>query len=52
MLSTKFRFIWQNGFREDFQKLSNQKQELAMAVSDFLETDQPETEIAYGGHIC
>jgi hypothetical protein len=28
MLPTKFRFIWQSGFRgEDFQKSANQKQE-------------------------
>ena len=31
MLSTKFRFIWRTGFRgEDFQKSTNQKQELPM----------------------
>ena len=28
MLPTKFLFIWQSGFREDFQKSTNQKQEL------------------------
>jgi hypothetical protein len=33
MLPTKFRFIWQNGFREeDFKKSANQKQELPMAA--------------------
>ena len=33
MLPTKFRFIWQSGFRgEDFQKLTNQKQELPVAA--------------------
>ena len=33
MLPTKFRFIWQSGFREeDFQKLTNQKQELPLAT--------------------
>ena len=33
MLPTKFRFIWQSGFRgEDFQKSVNQKQELQMAA--------------------
>ncbi len=36
MLPTKFRFVWQNGSRE----------------GDFLEIDQPETRIAYGGHVC
>jgi hypothetical protein len=28
MLPTKFRFIWSSGFREDFFKSANQKQEL------------------------
>ena len=33
MLLTKFRFIWPSGFRgEDLKKLSNQKQELPVAV--------------------
>jgi hypothetical protein len=33
MLPTKFRFIWQSGFRgEDFKKSANQKQELLMAA--------------------
>jgi hypothetical protein len=32
MLPTKFRFIWQSGFREeDFYKWTNQKQELPVA---------------------
>ena len=36
MLPTKFRFIWQNGFRgEEFKKI-----------------DQSETRIACGGHVC
>jgi hypothetical protein len=35
MLSTKFQFIWESGFREDF-----------------LEINQSETSIAYGGHVC
>jgi hypothetical protein len=34
MLPTKFRFIWQSGFREDF-----------------LEINQSETRIAFGGHV-
>ena len=34
MLPTKFRFIWQSGFRGD----------------DFLETSQSETRIVCGGH--
>jgi hypothetical protein len=33
MLPTKFRFIWQSGFRgEDFKKSANQKQELPMVA--------------------
>jgi hypothetical protein len=36
MLPTKFRFIWQSGFREE----------------DFLEINQSETRIACGGHVC
>ena len=36
MLPTKFRFIWQSGFRGE----------------DFLGINQSETRIAYGGHVC
>jgi hypothetical protein len=36
MLPTKFRFIWQSGFRGE----------------DFLEINQSETRIAFGGHVC
>jgi hypothetical protein len=36
MFPTKFRFIWQSGFREE----------------DFLEINQSETIIAFGGHVC
>jgi hypothetical protein len=36
MLPTKFRFIWQSGFREEY----------------FLEINQSETKIALGGHVC
>jgi hypothetical protein len=33
MLPTKFRFIWQNGFRgEEFKKSTNKKQELLVAA--------------------
>jgi hypothetical protein len=32
MLPTKFRFIWPSGFREDFLKSVNQKQELPVAA--------------------
>jgi hypothetical protein len=36
MLPTKFRFIWQSGFREE----------------DFLGIDHSEKRIAFGGHVC
>jgi hypothetical protein len=36
MFPTKFRFIRQSGFREE----------------DFLEINQSETIIAFGGHVC
>jgi hypothetical protein len=36
MLPTKFRFIWLSGSRGE----------------DFLEINQSETKIAYGGHVC
>jgi hypothetical protein len=32
MIPTKFRFIWSSGFREDFFKSANQKQELPVAA--------------------
>jgi hypothetical protein len=32
MFPTKFRLIWQSGFREDFFKSANQKQELPVAA--------------------
>jgi len=32
MLPTKFRFIWPSGYREDFQKSTNQKQEWPVAA--------------------
>jgi hypothetical protein len=36
MLPTEFRYIWQSGFREE----------------EFLEINQSETRIAFGGHVC
>jgi hypothetical protein len=37
MLPTKFWFIWPSGFRgEDFWKLTNQKQELAVVLNSSL----------------
>jgi hypothetical protein len=32
MLPTEFRFIWSNGFREEFKKSANQKQESPVAA--------------------
>jgi hypothetical protein len=32
MLPTKFRFIWPNGFREEFKKTANKKQESPVAA--------------------
>ena len=32
MLPTKFRFIWPNGFKEEYTKSANQKQELPVAA--------------------
>jgi hypothetical protein len=58
LLPTKFQLIWLNGFREDFLKLANHKQELPMAAhGNFaqakqfqeqisLKIDQPETRMA------
>ena len=40
MLSTKFQFIWQMGFREDFYKLTNQKQELPVASYLLMDQDK------------
>jgi hypothetical protein len=43
MLPTKFRFIWQSGFREeDFKKSANQKQELPMVAMFFNGSGQNE----------
>jgi hypothetical protein len=36
MLPTKFRFVWQSGFRGE----------------DFLEIDQAKRRIVGGGHVC
>jgi hypothetical protein len=45
MLPTKFRFIWQTGFRgDDFLEINQS--------DDFLEINQSETRIAFGGHVC
>jgi hypothetical protein len=43
MLTTKFQFIWQSGFRgEDFFKSADQKQELPVAVMFVNESGQNE----------
>ena len=43
MLLTKFRFIWPSGFRgEDFQKSTNQKQELPVAAMFVNESERNE----------
>ena len=36
MLPTKFQFLWPSAFRAE----------------DFIKIEQPETRIAYGGHVC
>jgi hypothetical protein len=39
MLPTKFWFIWPSGFREDFLKSTNQKQELPMVAMSVNESE-------------
>ena len=88
MLSTKFQFIWESGFRgEDFLEINQSEKRMAcgshvckrigtkwaslkrtfqgyflpsfdsfgQAVSEekiFLEINQSETRMAFGGHVC
>ena len=53
MLPTKFRFIWQSGFRgEDLQKLTNQKQELPVAAMIVNESGQNEHSLQRTFHRC
>ena len=40
MLATKFQFTWPSGFREDFKKSANQKQELPMVAILLMERDK------------
>jgi hypothetical protein len=41
MLPTKFRFIWQSGFRGvDLKKSSNQKQELPVAAMFLMDREK------------
>jgi hypothetical protein len=49
MLPTKFRFIWQSGFRgEDFLEINQSE----TRTRRFKKIGQLETRIAYGGHVC
>jgi hypothetical protein len=53
MLPTKFRFIWQSGFRgEDLKKSANQKQELPMAAMFANRSGQNEQSIERTFHRC
>jgi hypothetical protein len=53
MLPTKFRFIWQSGFRgEDFKKSANQKQELPMAAMFANRSGQNEQSLERTFHRC
>jgi hypothetical protein len=53
MLPTKFRFIWQSGFREeDFFKSANQKQELPMAAMFVNGSGQNEQSLERTFHRC
>jgi hypothetical protein len=36
MLPTKLRFIWPSGFREEFFKSANQKQESPVVIAEIL----------------
>ena len=53
MLPTKFRFIWPSGFRgEDFQKSTDQKQELPVATMFVHEQSQNAQSIQRTFHRC
>ena len=52
MLPTKFRFIWPSGFREDFFKSANQKQEWSMAAMFVNGLGQNEQSIERTFHRC
>ena len=53
MFPTKLRFIWQSGFRgEDFQKSTNQKQELPVAAKFVNETGRNEQSLQRTFHAC
>ena len=52
MLPTKFLFIWQSGFREDFQKSTNQKQELPVAAIFVNGSGRNEQSLQRTSHRC
>ena len=53
MHPTKFRFIWQSGFRgEDFQKSTNQKQELSVAAIFVNGSGRNEQSLQRTSHRC
>ena len=50
--SYQFRFIWPSGFREDFKKSANQKQELPMAAMFVNGSGQNEESLERTFHRC
>ena len=53
MLPTTFPFIWQSGFRgEDFQKSTNQKQELSVTAMCFNESGKNQQSLQRIFHRC
>ena len=52
MLPTKFRFIWPNGFREEFKKSANQKEESSVAAMFVNESGQNEQTLQRTFHRC
>jgi hypothetical protein len=48
----EFRFIWPSGFREDFKKSANQKQELPMAAMFVNGSGQNEESLERTFHRC
>ena len=52
MLPTKFRFIWPNGFRGEFLKSANQKQESPVAVMFVNRSGRNEHSLQRNFHRC
>jgi hypothetical protein len=52
MLPTKFRFIWESGFRGDLFKSVNQKQELPMVAMFVYGSGQNEQSLERTFHRC